>query len=493
MPEQNQPIQGNFGDIYRVETPNLDQAVQQMQQNYAARAAFKQKEAQNVDELVNKNLQNVRSVDSPGVIDAYSNWKQLSQKVLFNPALRNNLKAYNQAEIDANSAYGDMMYKINQSTQLNQFGKQLTTDRSTPGKSNLYADDFGDKAAAFWSTPADKLQSHKLGDLSNLDTYRYKGMNSVNFGGMEKTAAGTSTPKYQKEEKVNDVQTNITPYSFGNTPAQFQDSLRGQYSSTPTIYRAASAAWESIPQQERDRVDQMYSQIPIEKWQQMGLQAPQAIAPTNAQDPADNLAAYKAKLYAINNAPAPGKMYSNVNQAEKLNLTAKNRLHGQEVMAAINEGNREKLAGVQHDYKQLDTNAQSQVLDETVDGMLQAAKAGGTHKYISANGQVTQQYEIPTSPGLKKVMAVPGSDGKPIYPDAVRFDPTNKTVTPLFFEPGQTGNVQAVDSKISKPMTFADFKATVGKTLYGAREASKESTPPGTHIRTRTSSGITWQ
>lgn len=315
-----------WGDIFKVETPQLDQATQQLQAQYAARQAFQQKTAANTDELLNKELANVRSVDAPQVFDAYSKWKTLATNMIGNQALQRNPKAYNAAQMEANAAYGQAMALINKSTTLNTFGKQLATDRNTPGKSNLYADDFGDKASTFWKTPMDKLDQTPMGDLSNLDTYRYKGMNNVNFGDMEKKAAGTASPKYQKEEQISPLQKNVTPYSFGNTPAQFQSSLRGEYASNPATYRAASAAWESIPQTEKDRVDQLYAQIPSEKWQQMGLQGPQAISPTNPQDPADNLAAYKAKLYAINTNPSVGAAKSVIDQGAKMNLQEQERL-----------------------------------------------------------------------------------------------------------------------------------------------------------------------
>lgn len=320
-------------------------------------------------------------------------------------------------------------------------------------------------------------------------------MNAVNFGGMEKTAAGTPTPKYQKEEK-NGVQTNITPYSFGNTPAQYQDSLRGQYASSPTTYRAASAAWEAIPQQERDRVDQMYAQIPTEKWQQMGLQAPQAIAPTNAQDPADNLAAYKAKLYAINNAPAPGKMYTNVDQSAKIGLQGNVRLHGQEVMEAIREGNREKLAGMKHTWKTSDTAAQSQVLDEAVSDMVTKAKKDTDNTvYVQSNpmdpASISKEVKLSVGPELKKSLSIQDPDDikHRIDADDVYYNESKGTVTPIFYLPGKPHTKDNIDPTYSKPMTMGEFKATFGKTYFGVREAAKETTP----ARTRVTSGITWQ
>lgn len=478
-----------WGDIYKVETPTLDRVAAQMQQQYAARQAFQQKESLNTEEVLNKELANVRSVDAPGVMDAVSQWKNLQKNVLFNRALQANPKAYNAAQMEANAAYGNAMGLINKSVNLNQFGKQLATDRATQGKSNLYADDFGDKAAAFWNTPMDKLQSTPQGDLSNLDTYRYRGM-ATNFGDLEKKAAGTPAQKYQKEEQISPLQKNITPYSFGNTPAQYQSILRGEYATNKQTNRDAAAAWEAIPQTEKDRVDQLYAQIPAEKWQQMGAQGPQAIAPTNAQDPADNLSAYKAKLYAINNNPSAGKVYSNVDQNAKLGVQFGQRA----ALEAIREGNREKLKTLGHTFHQMDIQQQSQVLDNTVGEVLSNAKSNGS-EYIQTNpydvGSITKQYKVDVSPEMKKALSIQDPEDVKHRLDAsdVYYNEQNKTVTPVFYKPGQAHTPANIDWKYSKPMTFGEFKAVFGKTYFGVREAAKETTPATVRVK----SGITWQ
>lgn len=480
MPEVGERPGGNgpWGDSFIVQTPNLDRISQQYQQMALDRKAYIQKEGQQTNDLINKELANVRSVDMGGISDLYNKWKQASQPLYFNKALLNNPKKYNEAQMQANALQGELRAKINQSAQLNQVGKQLAQDRTTPGKSNLYSDDFGDKAAAFWKTPMDQLQSHPLGDLTNPDTYRYRGMNNTNFGALEKVAAGTPTQKYQKEEQISPLQKNITPYTFGNTPAQFQQSLRGQYASNPATYRAASAAWESIPQQEKDRVDQAFASLPKEKWEQMGAGGPQAVEPTNPNDPADNLAAYKAKIYAINNNPAAGKVYPNIDQAQKMKVQFDDR----KIMEAIKEGNREKLKTLGHEFKKMDVAQQSSILDNTYNSMIDDAKSSGTYTYKTANGKVSKQYEIKASPALKKDFSVPDEKGHPIYPDAFRIDDSGNTVTPIFFTGKAVNGIKSVDEAVSKPMTSVEFKARLGKALYGVKEAAKETTTGGTHI-----------
>jgi hypothetical protein len=487
MPEENQPIQGAFGDIYRVETPHLDQALQQIQSNYTARNTYLQKENQNTEELLNKEMANVRSVDTPQIIDAYNDYKNSKQNQLFNRSIQTNPKAYAVAQMDANSKYANLMSMINKSSQYNTFGKQLAANRLQ--KPDNYADDTGDKLSTFYATPMDKLTEASIGgkptDLTNVDNYRYQGGN-FDFSKLHTTAVGKPVTHYDDgTTDESGVQSTQHGYAYGSTPGQYRNTYLGGLAGSEAS-RAARFSWNqhSNNQQQLDQLDAAYQNSP--NWQKMGI-PPQTLPPYNPNDPVGNEATYQAKQYLVSMNPNEVAAKTTVDRGALQNLTSKNRLHGQEVMAAINEVNREKLAGVQHDYKQLDTNAQSQVLDETVDGMMQKAIAGGGIKYKSENGTVTKQYEIPASPGLKKVLSVPDDKGHPILPDAIRFSPDTKTVTPLFFKPGQTGDMRAVDESVSKPMTMGEFKALVGKTYFGTREAAKESGTPGTKVTTKTS------
>lgn len=305
-----------FGDIVYVQTPNIDRAVQQIQAQHVAQQQYQQHSNLLMDQMVNKEFAKARSADIPNIVNSYQQWKTLQQKLLFDPKTKNDPQAYNAARQQANAALADTYTQINRSSELNNLGKELIAERKV--KAPLYADDFGNKISAFMSTPMDKLQDHPLGDLTNPDTYRYKG-GQTDFAKKEKDAAGTvRAGVFNKEDKVSDFQSNVTPYSFGNSPAQFFETYKGSLGDHQS-FRDASAAWETIPQTQKDEVDRQYSQIPAEKWQQMtGKPAPQNIAPADPTNPAENYAAYRAKVYAINATPLEGKPYPQVNQAMKM-------------------------------------------------------------------------------------------------------------------------------------------------------------------------------
>lgn len=492
---ENQPI-GNvpFGNAVLVQTPYTDRITAQLQAQHEDRRKYQQQTTLQTDETMNKELANVRSADMGTVVDSYGKWKNIAMQML-NPSVQNNPKMYNDLQIQKNAALGQTMAAINRSSQLNAQAKELVNERKT--KPNLYSDDFGDKIALYNTTPMDKLNAVNYGgkalDLTNPDAFRYSGA-QTDFGKLETAAAGKPLPitGAEKREKISDLQTRVTPTEFGSTPAQFFDNLRGQL--TPHVPgRDAAAAWEAIPEQQRAAVDQQFAAISPEKWMSMtGTAKPQVIAPADANNPTENYAAYRAKVYAINAAPRAGTPQMVNNEQAKLNMQFRER----EAMEALREGDREKLAGMRHDWKQLDVKGKDDVMNGVVNDMLDQAKKGGTATYKTADGVVKRQYEIPASTILKKEFAHPDDKGHPVTVDAFRLSEDGKTVTPIFFQPGQTGKVAAVDGDFSKPMTIGEFKARAAKAMFGVKESAKEtgkSTSSTPAAAPTGGSGIKWQ
>jgi hypothetical protein len=480
-----------WGDIVKAQTPFTDQVTASLLAQNAERRKYQQDTTLKADELMTKELANVRSVDIGSVVDAYGKWKNISMQML-NPKVQSDAKLYNQLQVQKNAALGQTMAAINRSAQLNAQAKELVAERK--GKPSLYSDDFGDRLAEFNKTPMDKLAAHpKYGDLTNPDAFRYTG-SQTDFGKLETTAAGQpkAVAGAEKVEKISDLQTRRTPTEFGNTPAQFFDNIKGQLAQH-IPGRDAAAAWEAIPEQQRAAVDQQFAAIAPEKWQAMtGTAKPQVLAPADPNNPAENYAAYRAKIYAINAAPRAGTPRMETNEQAKLAL----QFDQKQLMEALKEGNREKLATMRHGWKQLDAKAKDDVMNGVVQDMLDQGKAGGPREYKTAEGAVSRQYDIPASTILKKEFAVPDDKGHPILVDAFRLSEDGQTVTPLFFKPGQTGNTRAVDKDISKPMTIGEFKARAAKAMFGVKESARETGKGGSAAGPAApagGSGITWQ
>src|ERR1700744_1930743 len=472
MPKKNQPIQGNFGDIYRVETPHFDQALQQIQQNYTDRRNYLQKENQNTEELLNKEMANVRSVDTPAIIDAYNDYKNSKQNQLFNRSIQTNPKAYAVAQMDANSKYANLMSMINKSSQYNAFGKEIAANRFS--KPDNYSDDAGSMLSTFYQTPMDKLTAvtynGKPTDLTNPDNWRYQAGN-VDLTKTYATAAGKPVTHYDNgTTDESGIQTTQHGYQYGNTPQQFRNTALTGLAGSQAARRARfDWANHSANQQQLDQLDAAYANSP--NWQKLNIQ-PQQLPPYNPNDPIGNEATYQAKQYLVSMNPNEVKASVVTNQAAKM----KQAFNYKELDEALKEQDREKLKGVAHAYKQMDVKEQSDVLDNLVGAMVDKAKSFPA-TYSAANGTVTKQYEIPASTILKKAFSVPDDKGHPIDVDAFRVSEDGQMVTPIFYKPGKssaTGVNKAVDVNVSRQMTMAEFKAAVGKAYFGVKEAAKE-------------------
>lgn len=306
-----------YGDAFIVQTPYTDRMAAQLQQQAAERRAFNEKSILETDNLMNKELANVRSADMGQVLDAYNRYKNISQQFLFDKRIQNNPKEYASVQAEKNAAAGQTLALINRSTSLNNFQKELTVERK--GRPGYFSDNFGNMISAFNQTPMNQLSSHELGDLTNPDTYRYSG-SQTDFGKIDKAARGQLVKRGEKTEKIDELQSRVTPVMYYNTPLDYFKSYKGQLAQH-IPGRDAEASWDAIPQAQKDAVDQAYLQIPPEKWQQMtGSNSPQIIAPENPTNKAEQYAAYQAKAYAVNAAPSYGTPQNITDQGSKIRL-----------------------------------------------------------------------------------------------------------------------------------------------------------------------------
>jgi hypothetical protein len=466
-----------WGGIVKAETPFTDRVTTQLLAQQQERRQYQQQTTLQADEQMNKELANVRSADMPDVMNSYGQWKNISMQML-SPKVQGDPKAYNELQVQKNAALGQTMAAINRSAQLNSQAKEMVAERKL--KPNLYSDDFGDRIVAFNKTPMDQLANHpQYGDLTNPDAFRYTG-SQTDFGKMETAAAGKfqAVAGAEKTEKISDMQSRVTPTEFGATPAQFFDNLRGQFAQH-IPGRDAAAAWEAVPEMQRAAVDQQFAAIPPEKWLAMtGQPKPQVVAPADANNPAEQYAAYRAKIYALNAAPKAGTPQNVINQQGKMQEQSQLSFNRQSAMEALKEGDREKLAGMKHQFHQMDAKDKDAAMNGVVDDMLTQAKAGGVIEYRPAAGGALRQYDIPASTILKKEFSVPDDKGHPIPVDAFRLSEDGQTVTPIFWKPGQTGNSREVNVDLSRPMTIGEFKARAAKAMFGVKESARETANP---------------
>lgn len=472
MAEQ-QRIMPPYGDIFLTSTPTLDKLSQQLYAEQQMRTQLKIKENQALDAGIQKEIGKVRSVDTPEVIQSYNNYKQLKKQLLFDKNLQKDPLAYNQAQQAANQAYQDIFTKANQSAEVKEMAKTMTTDRFK--NPDAYADDYGQRVATLMNTPLSGLQQHQqYGDLTNWDQYRYQGSNT-DFAKNVKDAMGQPRQVYTSSKVLDGgLQTQLTPYHFGNAPAQVYENLIGSFAMHRTG-RDASLQWDKIPQAQIEATVQKYQQIPKEKWEKMGLPAPQDLGQFS-DNKADNYAKYLAMNYAINNEPKEGAPVFRENKKAVLDW----QLNKDKIMEGIRHGNREDEIRLRDNLKDKNDTEQNDAIDDLYDG-LKVDAIKDRRPYKSSTGQSSDQYTMKATEGVKKLFATHDSKGHLVYPDELRFSKDFSTVIPTYFEhytddkgnrlpevvKSDNGDTKVIND-LSKPIMESEFKERWKKELMGA-------------------------
>jgi len=475
------------GNAFIVNLPKFDQARQQLYTEQQQRRAYQQKESDQVDQQLGRQFSRIRSVDAPDIIGAYNQYKQLKKQLLFDPKIQNNPQAYNDIQQQANEALGKTFQQADQSAQYNQMGKDLFTSyRTHPDR---YADNFGDMMKNFQNTPMGKLQNHPTGDLSNPDTYMYKGSNT-DFGKINKLAIGTPHVVYSEETPVDEknLQTKITPYSYANTPAQYYQTMLGSLQQRGAE-RDAAAHWEHMVSQEPgviEHVNQEYEKITPDQWRKMtGSEKPQIINPDPTSS-ADQFSAYMAKAYALNNLPQEGKAVFRNNQANIINVKNAQsekmqaaRFQQQKLMEGVRQNDRQANIGLHRLYAKQDAAGQNALVDEHFNDEYNEAKKTKPVSLPTASGTPLVGFEVnPVGVIQKEFTAKDGIHN--VSPDKFILSPDGKTMTGVFLTQTKDGSAVVDDAKTKqkdvdlnlKPV-FRNFVAPKSKVTAPKTEVQK--------------------
>lgn len=477
-----------YGDIFLVQTPTLDRIGQQLYQEQRLRQARQQQEDAALDASISKEIGKVRSVDTPDVINSWNTYKQLKKNLLFNNALQKDPLAYNEAQMAANRAYQNIFTTANRSAELKDMQKQLTSDRIK--NPNAYSDDFGERMATLMQTPISSVQQHpQYGDLTNWDNYKYQGSNT-DFGKIVRENAGQPKQVYT-ESKILDggLQTQLTPYMYGNTPGQIKDAVLGAMAMHQTG-RDAAYQWDHTPEKEIEETIKAYQALPKEHWQKMGLNGPQDLLPKNPDNKAENYASLLAMKYAISNAPKEGTPVFRENKAAVLNW----QLNKDKIMEGLRHGNRIAEISFRDQLKNKSDAEQEDLMDELYDNLKQDALKN-RKVYKTANGSSFDQYEVKTTEGMKNLFTKTDAKGHKIYPDVIRFSKDFSQVVPVFLEhyydeatksytpeivKDKNGDAKVL-TDLSQPLLEPEFKQRwkkeiMGADAYGKSLKNKQST-----------------
>lgn len=474
---------GAYGDAFIVQTPRFDQARQQLMQEQMQRRMYQQKEATQIDGQLAKQISRIRSVDTPEVFDSYNQYKNLKKQLLFDPKVRNNPQAYNQIQQQANEALATTFQKADQSARYNQMGRDLFT--SYRGHPDRYADNFGEMIGNFNSTPMSKLADHETGDLSDPGTYLYKGSNT-DFGALDKLARGTHKVVYSDETPVDaqGLQTKVTPYSYGNSPAQYYQTMVGSLGKRGAG-RDASANWEHLEATSPaliEHVNQEYDKITPDQWKKMtGSEQPQIINPDPTNN-ADKFAAYQAKVYALNNLPQAGKVTTRNNQlpilgeknAEREKLQ-QNTFKQQKIMQSIRNNQAIGRIELHRLYAKQDAAGQNALVDAHFNDEFDEAKKQQPLSIPTDSGKPLVGFKVEPIDAVAKEFLSKDEKGHPIKPNGGYIvSPDGKTMTGIFLKTGADGKTSVDDSKTVQKSVDTELKP-----VYKAFATPKSKVPAG--------------
>lgn len=416
-----QRIMPPYGDIFLVNTPTLDRVSQQLYAEQKQRQALQLQENKAIDMGIQKELGKVRSVDTPEIIQSYNNYKQLKKQLLFDKNIQKDPLAYNKLQQAANQAYQDIFTQANQSAEVKEMAKTMTTDRFK--NPDAYSDDYGQRVSTLMNTPLSGLQQHpQYGDLTNWDQYRYQGSNT-DFAKLLRDNMGQPQIRHTDSRVIDSgLQTEYTPYKFGNNPLGVYEGLVGGFAQH-RVGRDAAYQWDRIPQSQIDATVQKYKQISKEKWQRMGLPAPQDLG-NFSDNKADNYAKYLAMNYAINNEPLQDKPYMKENKKAIMDAQeAKDKR-----MLALRHANAKELIQFKKDIDPNDTEMNNLWVENYLGQLTKEALQKPSVEYKYQGGSKVEEHDIPVDPVLGKALA----EGNKT-PDAIRVD-NNGNFRRIFYQ-----------------------------------------------------------
>lgn len=274
-----------FGDIYFVGTPAIENAGRLLYNEEKQRKAQQEAANKALDDEFTKNVAGIRDADVNDLARVYGDYKVAAKSLI-----KQKDGGTPQQQLDLLRKKAQIYKTINESKAYKQYEDEI--GKGIISNSDAYEDNAHQVLIKSRQTPLSQL-----GDLRNYD-YKYKGEN-INLQELDTKAKGQIRSILGAEKKEGFIYK--TPvYKFGNTPAQYYESLLNGIAYTRKGERNAAGILSHLDPNYILAVQEKYKQIPLEEWQKMGLQEPQdlEIKPTDSK--AVILAKHKAQLYAIN-------------------------------------------------------------------------------------------------------------------------------------------------------------------------------------------------
>lgn len=457
------------GEAHIIDTPYLDRLSQQLFAEQKQRQIMRQQRQQAMDDEFAKNVANVRDADVDDITNAYGEWKLMNQELM---KKKGGINPQDQLALLRSKA--NVMKSINASAAERKREDEMA--KAMMNKPEDYEDDAYELmikkrrlpiSVGFQETIKTPEGTETIRDLADLNTYKYKGTD-FDFQKTQKEAEGQLKDILGEETLTPDGFTYTTPVTqFGNTPAQYKESLLGSMA----LRKAGDAAerlWSKIPKETVAEIDRLYREIPKDKLKKMGLNEFQDLKVNNPENAAEQYATHMAKLYAINSEPKEGKPVTRRNEPAYL----KAQLDKEKEMAALRHGYAVALKKTPGAKPIGDNEDESLYLEDAYD--LAVDEAFKKMNYASG---ALQNDEVPMelNPVFMKAFAKQGIEPESAY---VKKD---GTIRPMYYQYNADGTKTAIPG-LSKPMTRVNallnlgVKATTGGQRYKEGKSAVENT-----------------
>ncbi len=434
-----------------------------MFQEQRQRQAKQEQENAALDAEIQKEIGKIRSADTADVVNGYQGYKALKKQLLFDKKLQRDPIAFAEAQKNANLMLANVQGTINKSKELKDFHSGLVKERFSHGE--LFDDNSGEYINALQNTPISGLGSimkdGKPLDLTNYDTYKYKGGNT-NWNKLMEESMGDEQPVYGKPIPVGKegLQEDIPVYTTRNNPAQIKSALIGQMG-LRGAGRDASYWLKSITPEQSQSIIEAYKNTPKDKLEKMGLKDLPDIMPKNAESDTDVASSLMA-MQAFNGYEP--KLHKTERRDNKEAIRKSDRAWDM-YLNGVKFNHAKELKKI----KSADGKEEEVSFDPVEEMWVEAQK--NPRVYTKADGTKEKRFSGNLTQAQKELFAYKGGD-KPIYPDEYQFSEDGKYITPIFFSgsASSTGN-RAVDKEISRPIPVSIIRGTEAQKTFGVKEA----------------------
>lgn len=441
-------------------------------ETYLKLAAHREAKNQAFDQYHQKQLEGidregVRDIDAPDFEKKVQQWNQHWQ--MNKDRLR---KGDIRSQIENDKLYGDIRSFIKMSKEREDAKKDALTVGTTLKKENgTLPDDFL-KDLEYNDRP---INDSEINPSDNQPLSRR--FNPIKYLG--ETAPWDITKGMKKYEHLptNKITTygetdpntgmrlGTTTKQFGNESKQAIAAIAGSdYQNDPSFTKAVKTAVADPAT--KAHLEQVYQE-------QMGK------TPEHPEEYATALILAQKSLSEIEQKPELDKEWEARKRQQERVALQNMREKAQFGLQAMRAKNAKELADYRKKLKDSSKEEQGNVLDNTFNSIEEEAKKNGKFFHTRNGQKVGEFYKAKVPDIIKGELGRKNAEGKLEYPHEIAFNPDG-TVQILYYKTnpdtgevieGATGN-RAIDNTKTHTITKDQFKALIGKKLFGVKTTS---------------------